>query len=116
MNTAHAELYDSSSSGLRAQATAAADEALRRGSSILVLGLDSLSELDAAAVSAMIVALRKLREVGGSVRLVTLNADHREHLAATGLDRIFKVFPIAEAGAAPTSGRLPCAWSSGCAA
>jgi len=106
--SAHIELYGSSSSGLRAQASAAADAALHDRHSTLVLGLDNLAELDDAAVSATIVALRKLRQVGGSVRLVTQNADHRKRLAMTGLDRIFEIFPTAE-----TAAKRPNATSKG---
>jgi anti-anti-sigma regulatory factor len=95
-NTGSVELYSSSLIGLRAQAVAAADETLRRRRNILVIGLDGLSALDDAAVSASIVALRRLREVGGTVRLVTHNANHRKQLAANGLDRIFEVFSSAE--------------------
>jgi anti-anti-sigma regulatory factor len=80
------ELYASSPMGLRAQTVAAADETLRQGATTLVLGLDNLPTLDDAAISATIVALRKLRESGGTVRLATRNADHRRHLALTGLD------------------------------
>jgi anti-anti-sigma regulatory factor len=87
------DLYASSTSGFRAQAVAAADDALNAGSILLVLGLDCLTEFNDAAASATIVALRKLREVGGSVRLVTDNADHLIRLEATGLDRIFEIVP-----------------------
>jgi anti-anti-sigma regulatory factor len=90
-------LYTSSPSGLRAQAVAAADEALNVGHNLLVLGLDCLTEFNDGAVLATIVALRKLRDVGGSVRLVTENDDHRNRLEVTGLNRIFDVVPLIEA-------------------
>jgi anti-sigma B factor antagonist len=90
------ELYASSPVGLRAQAVEAANDALRRGSTLLILGLDNLTTLDDAALSAMIVALRRLREAGGTVRLVTQNGAHRNRLAVTGLDRIFDVFATAD--------------------
>jgi anti-anti-sigma regulatory factor len=86
------ELYSSSLGGLRAQTVAAAHETLRRSATVLVLGLDSLAALDDAAISATIVALRILREVGGTVWLVTGNAAYRDYLALTGLDRIFEVW------------------------
>jgi hypothetical protein len=44
----------------------------------------------------MIVALRRLREAGGTVRLVTQSVAHRKRLVVTGLDRIFDVFATAE--------------------
>ena len=93
------EIYSSSPTGLRAQAEAAAAEALRRRTTFLLLGLDSLAAFDDAAMLAMIVALRRLREIGGTVRLVTRNAGHRERLALTGLDRVFDVFASAEGAA-----------------
>jgi anti-anti-sigma factor len=86
------EFYTSSPTGLRAQAADAVNDALSRGSKVLVVGLDSLSSLDNAAISATIVALRRLRENGGTVRLVTRSAAHRQHLSSMGLDRIFDVF------------------------
>jgi anti-anti-sigma regulatory factor len=90
------EFYESSPAGLRAQAADAVDGALRRGTTILVLGLDSLSTLDDAAISAIIVALRRLREIGGTVGLVTQSAAHRKRLMLTGLDCIFDVLGSAE--------------------
>jgi|ERR1700723_234473 anti-anti-sigma regulatory factor len=93
------EFYTSSPSGLRAQATAAVSDAIQRRSTILVVGLDSLARLDDAVISAIIVALRGLRAIGGTVRLVTQSVTHRRHLAAIGLDRVFDVFATAEEAA-----------------
>lgn len=90
------EFYASSPTGLRAQATAAVSDAIRGGSTILVVGLDNLARLDAPAVSAAIVALRGIREIGGTVRLVTQSATHRRSLKAMGLDRVFDVFATRE--------------------
>ena len=89
MKPSFVEFYTSSPTGLRAQATAAVTDAKRRGSRILIVGLDSLVKLDDAAISATIVALRGLRALGGTVRLVTQSVTHRRHLAAIGLDRVF---------------------------
>jgi anti-anti-sigma regulatory factor len=72
------------------------DDALRRGATLLVLGLDNLPALDDAAISATIAASRRLREAGGSVRLVTQSAAHRNRLSQMGLDRVFGVFANAE--------------------
>jgi anti-anti-sigma regulatory factor len=90
------EFYSNLPIGLRAQAADAANDALRRGSTVLILGLDRLSTLDHEALSATIVARRRLREFGGTVRLVTRSVAHRKRLAAAGLDRIFDVFTSAE--------------------
>src|ERR1700692_4467226 len=104
MKTASTDLYTSSPIGLRAQTTTAVDETLRRGLTTLVLGLDSLPSLDDAVVSAAIRALRRLREVGGTVELVTERPEHRRYLEMTGLDRVFDVFAnTAEADASAQS-------------
>jgi anti-anti-sigma regulatory factor len=86
------EFYASSPTGLRAQARAAVNDAIRQHSTVLVVGLDNLKTLDDAVISAAIVALRGLREVGGAVRLVTQNIPHRRQLESAGLDRIFEIF------------------------
>jgi anti-anti-sigma regulatory factor len=85
------ELRSSSPAGLRAQTTAAVNEVLVRERATLLLGLDSLSIIDDAVIAALIVALRRLREIGGTVRLITGNAEHRERLARIGLDRVFDI-------------------------
>ena len=89
------DLYASSATGLRAQAVRAADDALARGRATLVIGLDNLKAFDDAVASATILALRRLRDAGGSVRLVTANDAHRQRLALTGLDRVFEIYPNA---------------------
>jgi anti-anti-sigma regulatory factor len=111
MSASHfVKLYSSSPTGLRAQAIAAVDELLLRKRTTLLLELDGLSIIDDAVISAMVVALRKLREVGGTVRLITDNSGHRERLAHIGLDRVFDIYASPEdadprgafvAGAAP---------------
>lgn len=85
------ELSTNSRAELRAQFSAAVDETLRRRSSTLLVGLDSLASLDDCVFSAAIVALRRLREVGGTIRLITHKASHRKTLTTTGLDRVFEV-------------------------
>src|SRR5580704_11255842 len=101
MKTSFAQYYASSAAGLQAQSRAAVDDALGRGAKLLVLGLDNLPALDDAAISATIAASRRLREAGGSVRLVTQRASHRERLSLTGLDRVFRVFASAEDAVRP---------------
>src|SRR5258708_23676364 len=95
------EVYAASPAGLRAQLLAAADETIRRGREILVVGLNNISVLDDAAIAALIVSLRRLREAGGAIRLVTTNPEHRKRLALTSLDRLFEVFE------SPTEARRP---------
>jgi anti-anti-sigma regulatory factor len=90
------ELHSSSTTGLRAQTKGAVNETLRRRARTLLLGLDSLSTLDDGVLSATIVALRRLRDVGGTVRLVTRKTSHRTRLALTGLDRVFHIIANVE--------------------
>jgi anti-anti-sigma regulatory factor len=85
------KLHSNSPTGLRAQTAGAVEEALHLRTTSLLLGLDGLPILDDAVISESIVALRKLRDVGGTVRLVTGNATHRERLSQLGLDRVFDI-------------------------
>jgi anti-anti-sigma regulatory factor len=85
------ELYTNSLAELRAQFSAAVDETRRRQSLLLEVGLDSLPNLDDTVIAATIAALRRLREFGGSLRLVTQKPSHRNKLSATGLDHVFEV-------------------------
>jgi anti-anti-sigma regulatory factor len=90
------EVHSGSTTGLRAQTKAAVDETLRRRTTTLLLGLDSLSTLDDGILSATIVALRRLRDAGGTVRLVTRKTSHRTRLALTGLNRVFQILASVE--------------------
>jgi anti-anti-sigma regulatory factor len=90
------KLHASSPSGLRAQAATAAEETLRLRTTSLLLGLDGLSILDDAVISGTIVALRKLRDIGGTVALVTGNPTHRKRLTQLGLDRVFDILASPE--------------------
>ena len=90
------ELHAGSVNGLRAQASEAVHGMLQQRSTNLLLGLDDLSMLDDAAISATIVALRRIRSIGGTVRLVTGNASHRQRLAQVGLDRVFDILASPE--------------------
>jgi len=87
----YVELFESSSVGLRAQASAAAQDILRQGRKNLTIGLDNLSTVSDGAVAAVIVALRTMRESGGTIRLFTRNSEHRRQLLLSGLDRIMMV-------------------------
>lgn len=85
------ELFESSVSGLRAQAASAAQEMLRQGHRTLTIGLDNLSAVGDAVVAAVIVALRIVREYGGTICLRTQNSEHRHQLILNGLDRLVAV-------------------------
>lgn len=100
------KLHSGSPTGLRAQTAMAVEETLRLRTTSLLLGLDDLSILDDAVIAGTIVALRKLRDVGGTVCLVTGNDTHRKRLAQLGLDRVFDV--LASPRTAVSSKAKPC--------
>ncbi len=85
------QLYESSRAGLRAQATTAASDVLRAGQKTLTFGLDNLSNVGDDAVAALIIALRKMREDGGTIVLETTNEQHQRALVLNGLDRIMSI-------------------------
>jgi anti-anti-sigma regulatory factor len=85
------QLYESSRAGLQAQATAAANDVLRAGQKTLTFGLDNLSNIGDDAVAALIIALRKMREEGGTIVLETSNERHQQALLLNGLDRIVSI-------------------------
>jgi anti-anti-sigma regulatory factor len=85
------QLYESSRAGLQAQATAAASDVLRAGQKTLTFGLDNLSNIGDDAVAALIIALRRMREEGGTIVLETTNERHQQALLLNGLDRIVSI-------------------------
>jgi anti-anti-sigma regulatory factor len=91
------QLYESSRVGLQAQATAAASDILRAGQKTLTFGLDNLSNIGDDAVAALIIALRKMREEGGTIVLETRNEQHKRSLRRNGLDHIVSIGTYAQA-------------------
>ena len=83
------QLLTSSPSGLRAQAVAAADDTIRSGQKQLIVDLDNLTHMDDAVLSALILALRRLRDGGASLRVVTSKHAIRGYLDATGMKLAF---------------------------
>ena len=75
----------------------AAEETLRLRTTSLLHGLEELSTLDDAVIAGTIVALRKLRDVGSTVGLISVKKTHRRHLAKLGLDRVLEVLSSPEA-------------------
>jgi anti-anti-sigma regulatory factor len=57
----------------------------------LTISLDELPALDDNAINTIVVALRRMREARGTVRLQVRRRDLLEKLQATGLDRVFKI-------------------------
>lgn len=68
-----------------------AEEALAAKERALTVGLDDLPALDADVMGGLIVALRRMREAGGSVALHVTRPDLLGALAVSGLDRVFKI-------------------------
>jgi anti-anti-sigma regulatory factor len=83
------QLLTSSPNGLRAQAIAAADETIRLGQTQLIIDLDNLTHADDAVLSALILALRRLREAGASLRVLTSKDPIRNYLDSTGMRLAF---------------------------
>ena len=79
------QLLASSPSGLRAQAIAAANETIRSGKKQLIVDLDNLTQMDDAVLSALILALRRLREEGASLSVLTSKDANRVYLDSTGM-------------------------------
>jgi anti-anti-sigma regulatory factor len=83
------QLLTSSPSGLRAQVIAAANDTIRSGQRQLIVDLDNLTQMDDAVLSALILALRRLRGEGGSLRVVTSKDAIRGYLDSTGMKLAF---------------------------
>lgn len=64
--------------------------ALRRGYRV-ILDLDQLPVLDNPAIRGLILLLRGMRAVGGSLALFVTRPEHRQMLQLTALDRIVEV-------------------------
>jgi anti-anti-sigma regulatory factor len=70
---------------------AEADKAIAAGDRTLTIGLDGLKAIDARAMGSLIVALRRMREAGGSVLLHVTRPELLSELCVSGLDRVFKI-------------------------
>src|SRR5581483_10619500 len=88
----------------RNQVLATVEKAIAAHHPTLTLGLDELPALDAGEMGSLIVALRRMREIGGSVVLHVTRPDMLQALAETALDRVFKVVALPEA---PPKERAP---------
>jgi anti-anti-sigma regulatory factor len=70
---------------------AVVDVAVKTREREVVVGLDSIASLDDAVIRELIRALRRLRDVGGAVRLDTSRSSICAALRENGLDRIFQI-------------------------
>lgn len=80
-----------------------AEKAIAAGESTLTIGLDDLGTVDATSMGSLIVALRRMRESGGSVVLHVTRHELLGELATSGLDRVFKIVAQPESPAAKKS-------------
>jgi|GEM_PF-5539124 anti-anti-sigma regulatory factor len=83
---------ESNTSGL----VSAVDESAQKGDQTLTVGLDEIADLDAAMMNALITALRRMRDAGGTVELHVTRPDLLVTLGETGLDKVFKVVANAD--------------------
>lgn len=89
---------------------AAVDAAIAGEAPTLTVGVDAVTALDAAVLGGLIAGLRRLRDVGATVRLHATRPDLLRTLEVTGLDRVFDVSataPEPEPVAAPQEPRAP---------
>jgi anti-anti-sigma regulatory factor len=57
----------------------------------LTISLDELPKLDDKAIKNVVVALRRMRDARGTLRLHVTRKDILAELRATGLDRVFQI-------------------------
>ena len=80
----HGPVYDFD--GLRASVKST----LASGERSLTVDIDSIGYLDPAVIRELILALRRFRDVGGTVRLQTTRPGLVYALKSIGLDKIFR--------------------------
>ncbi|MBV8150761.1 MAG: STAS domain-containing protein [Candidatus Eremiobacteraeota bacterium] len=85
----------------------AIDQAVGAKPHELTVGLDQLTVLDATLLSALIAGLRRVREVGGTVRLHVTRPELRRTLDVTGLDKVFELVTARPEPPAPKAPKRP---------
>ncbi len=81
------------SSVLKEHLLAAIDD----GCTDLVVDLERVGFIDSSGLGVLVGALRRVREKGGSVRLVCTRDNILKTLQITGLDKVFATFATVEA-------------------
>lgn len=61
------------------------------GRALAVIDLSNVASVDSAGLGSLVCALRAVREIGGSVRLVSSGGRMLQMLEKTALTRVFKV-------------------------
>jgi anti-anti-sigma regulatory factor len=84
---------------------AAVDAALTTDEKALTVGLDAIPGLDDGVMNALIVALRRMRDGGGTVRLHVTRPDVASALEVAGLDKVFEVVAAPEGPRPKAAGR-----------
>jgi anti-anti-sigma factor len=75
----------------RNELLAVAEKATAASEKTLIIGLDDLRDVDATVMGSLIVALRRMRDSGGSVVLHVTRPELLGELRVSGLDRVFKI-------------------------
>ncbi|TEU12933.1 MAG: anti-sigma factor antagonist [Anaerolineales bacterium] len=63
----------------------------------LVIDLTDVPFIDSSGLAALVSGLKAIREAGGTLKLAGLNEQARTVLTLTMLDRVFEMYPDAEA-------------------
>jgi anti-sigma B factor antagonist len=71
-------------------------EAVRNGSSKVVIDMEAVSFVDSTGLGSVISALKQLRNSQGELRLAAPNQQVRVVLELTTLDRVFPYYPTVE--------------------
>ncbi|MBV8600128.1 MAG: STAS domain-containing protein [Candidatus Eremiobacteraeota bacterium] len=64
---------------------------LKNGERTLTVDIDAIGYLDPAVIRELVLGLRRLREVGGTLRLQTTRPGIAKALCSIGLDKVFRV-------------------------
>lgn len=70
------------------------------GRALAVIDLTNVASVDSAGLGSLVCALRAVREIGGSVRLVSSGGRVLQMLEKTALTRVFKVHASVDAALA----------------
>ena len=78
------------------------DEQLRNGSADLVVDLTEVSFLDSTGLGVLVGRLKRVRTIGGTLRLVVSDGRVLKVFSITGLDKVFEIHSDLERALAAT--------------
>lgn len=84
--------------GNRQELKTAVQQAVDAGARKFVLDCAGTSYIDSSGLGALVTIAKRVREVGGEIRLAALNDDLRSLFELTKLDTLFPIFPDAGQG------------------